>query len=79
MTKKPLPKLIVPDAQCCEMMDNKGRRCTRRHVYQMVRADCTTMRLCRTDAYKLRDQIQHYPDTFATVRFVAINKYTPVE
>jgi hypothetical protein len=76
--KKAPVKMLVPDNQRCEMMDNKDRRCERRHEYRMTRTDETETRLCRLCAYKERDQRQHHPDYFDTVHFIAINRYVPV-
>lgn len=77
--KKPLPKLALPDAQRCDMDDSKGRRCPRQREYICRRQDGKESRYCRTCAYKLRDQIQSHPGYFGNVRFIAINKYQPVQ
>ena len=77
MPKKALPKLPVPNAQRCTMQDGRGKRCERRIEYRVTKIDGTVTTLCRTCAYKLRDQNQQHPEYFFTMRFSAITKFTP--
>jgi isopentenyldiphosphate isomerase len=63
----------VPVKLRCSMIDTKGKGCERKIEYRVIREDGTEQELCRVCAFKLRDQIQHYPNYFDSVRFVALN------
>jgi len=66
---RPVTKKFVPVKVRCSMMDGRGRGCTRAREYRCIREDGSTQELCRACAYKLRDQLQHYPTYFSQVRF----------
>lgn len=72
-------KLPVPDAVRCSMIDRNGQRCIRQATFRVTKLDESTEKLCRTCAYKLRDQIQAHPKYFDTVRFEALNPASQLE